>query len=138
MTAILTLVVPLLPGKQESWRQFCKILQGSRRGDYAARREQIGIRKEEVWLSPIAQGDFVRGHLQVEHPEQVVADLVTAPHPFSCWLRQHLLELYGLDLAHLAPASAHELLFAWQPTPDQAAASDKDEKHETRRTPYEY
>jgi hypothetical protein len=118
MTA-LTIVVPLLLGKQEAWRQFCQILQGSRRGDYAAWRERMGISQEEAWLSPTAQGDLVRVHLQVEHPEQVMADLATSPRPFDRWLRQHLLNLHGLDLAHLAPASAHELIFAWQPTPDR-------------------
>ena len=35
MTALM-IMMPLLPGKQEAWRQFCQILQGSRHGDYAA------------------------------------------------------------------------------------------------------
>jgi hypothetical protein len=35
MTATLTIIVPLLPAKQEAWRQFCQTLQGSRRHEYA-------------------------------------------------------------------------------------------------------
>ena len=56
-------------------------------------------------------------HFQVEHPERVVTDLIESPHPFHRWLRQHLLELHGLDLAQLASASAHELVFAWSLVP---------------------
>ncbi len=110
---MLTVVLPLLPGKQEAWRQFCQILQGSRRGEYDAWRERMGITKQEVWLSQTSQGDLVRIHLEVEHPERVVTDLTVSPHPFDRWFRQQLLELHGLDLAQLAPASAHELIFAW-------------------------
>ncbi len=62
-----------------------------------------------------AQGDLVRIHLHVEHPEQVLADLATSSRPFDCWLRQRLLELHGLDLTQLVPASAHELIFACHP-----------------------
>jgi len=115
MTTTLVVLLPLLPGKQEAWRQLCQALQGSRRCDYAAWRERMGITQEEAWLSQTAQGDLVCIHLQVEHPEQVLADLATLPRPFDRWLRQQLLELHGLDLAQLVPASAHELIFAWQP-----------------------
>jgi len=125
----LTMIVPLLPGKQEAWRQFCQILHGSRRDDYAAWREQMGMSQEEAWLLLTAQGDFVRISLQVEHPAQVVADLATSPHPFERWLRQHLLELYGLDLAQLAPPSAQELIFTWQPAPFRVAASDENKEN---------
>jgi hypothetical protein len=132
MTTDLIILLPLLPGKQEAWRQFCQILQGSRRCDYAAWREQMGITQEEAWLSQTAQGDLVRVHLQVEHPEQVLADLATSPRPFDRWLRQRLLELHGLDLAQLVPASAHELIFAWQLAPFRDAASDEGQNHENK------
>ena len=111
----LTVVLPLLPGKQEAWRQFCQVLQGSRRGDYDAWRERMGITQEEVWLSQTSQGDLVRIHLQAEHPEYVWAGMLASHRPFDRWLRQQLLELHGLDLAQLKPASAHELIFAGQP-----------------------
>ena len=75
----------------------------------------MGITQEEIWLSQTSQGDFVRIHLQAEHPEHVWAGMLASHRPFDRWLRQQLLELHGLDLAQLAPAAAHELIFAWQP-----------------------
>jgi len=110
MMTILTVVLPLLPGKQEAWRRFCQVLQGSRRGDFEAWRERMGITRQEVWLSQTAQVDLVRIHLEVERPERVVTDLTVSPHPFERWLPQQMLELHGLDLEQLA--SAHELIFA--------------------------
>jgi len=115
MMSALTIVLPLLAGKQEAWRQFCQVLQGSRRGDYEAWRERMGITQEEVWLSQTSQGDLVRVHLQAEHPERIWAGMLASHRPFDRWLWQHLLELHGLDLSQLEPASAHELIFAWQP-----------------------
>jgi hypothetical protein len=32
--ATLIVMLPLLPGKQEAWRQFCQTLQGSRHHEY--------------------------------------------------------------------------------------------------------
>ena len=128
----LTLILPLLPGKQEPWRQFCQALQGSRCREYRAWRERMGIAQEEVWLSQTSQGDLVRMHLHIEHPEQVLANLATSDHPFDRWLRQRLLDLHGLDLVQVASASAHELIFAWQSEPFRETASRKDWNHENK------
>jgi len=95
MMTILTVVLPLLSGKQEPWRRFCQALQGSRCFEYAAWRDQMGITQEEVWLSQTLQRDLVCVHLHVENPERVVTDLTVSPHPFERWLRQQLLELHG-------------------------------------------
>src|SRR5260370_12232097 len=95
MMTILTVVLPLLPGKQEPWRRFCQALQGSRCFEYAAWRDQMGITQEEVWLSQTLQRDLVCVHLHVENPERVVTDLTVSPHPFERWLRQQLLQLHG-------------------------------------------
>jgi pimeloyl-ACP methyl ester carboxylesterase len=115
MMTALTVVLPLLPGKQEAWRQFCQTLQGSRRPDYDAWRSRMGITREEVWLSQTSRGDLVRIHLQAEHPEHLWAGMLASRRPFDHWLRQQVLELHGLDLGQLAQAAAHELIFAWQP-----------------------
>lgn len=119
MMTALTIVLPLLPGKQEPWRRFCQALQGSRHREYAAWREQMGIIQETVWLSQALQGDLVCLHLEVKHPQQVLADLAASHRPFERWFRQQLLELHGLDVMQLAPASAHEVVFVWSPAVEE-------------------
>ncbi len=119
MMTALTVVLPLLPGKQEAWRRFCQALQGSRRCEYEAWREWMGITKEEAWLSQTLQGDLVRIHLEAERPEHVLACLATSNRPFDRWFREQVLELHGLDMMQLVPASAHELIFVWSPAVEE-------------------
>ena len=130
MTA-LTVVLPLLPGKQEAWRRFCQTLQGSRCREYEAWRERMGISQEEIWLSLTGPWDLVRIHLQAEHLEHVFVDLAASHRPFDRWLRQQLLELHGVDILQLVPASAHELIFV-QPIPFREAVSDQVQNHKNK------
>ncbi len=123
MTTTLVVLLPLLPGKQEAWRQFYQILQGSRCDEYAAWRERMGITQEEVWLLQAAQGDLVRIHLQAEQPQRMLAGLMLSHRAFDRWLQQQLLELHGLNLRQFASTSAQELIFVWQPVQFQNAAS---------------
>jgi len=122
----MVVLLPLLPGKQEAWRRFYQILQGSRRNEYAAWRECMGIAQEEVWLSQAAQGDLVRIHLQAEQPQSVLAGLMASQGVFDRWLQQQLLELHGMNLGQLVSASVQELIFAWQPAQFQNAASGEE------------
>jgi hypothetical protein len=115
--ATLAFVSPILPGKQETWRRFCQKLLGSRRCEYEESRKRLGIRKEQAWLQMAQgayQGDLAIVYLEVEHPEQLVRQLGTSDDPFDRWFRQQLLDLYGLDLTHLAVRPPNELVFSWQ------------------------
>ena len=113
----LVCVLPILPGKQEEWRRFCQVLQGSRRCQYEESRQRLGITRELAWLhTPLQalQGEVVVVCLEVEHPEQVLPQLAASDLPFDRWFRQQLLELHGLDIAEAPPGPANELVFVWQ------------------------
>jgi hypothetical protein len=137
MTSTLLVIVPLLPGKQEAWRQLCQILQGSRRQEYDGILRRMGITKQEVWLAQTRQADLVHLHLHVEQCEQMVTALLESAHPFDCWLRRQLLDLHGLDLKQLA-TSAPELILVWPPDRVEAAVPDEEKQHETKEETYEF
>jgi len=120
MTASLIVLAPLLPGKQEAWRQFCQTLQGSRRHHYAGSLQRIGVTRQEVWLSQTMQADLVHLHMQIEQSQQIVTALAASAHPFDRWLRKQLLELHGLDLSQFARA-VDELILVW--SSDRVAAA---------------
>jgi quercetin dioxygenase-like cupin family protein len=132
MTATLIIMLPLLPGKQEPWRQLCQSLQGSRRHEYSLSLQRMGIDKQEVWLSQTLQVELVQLHLHVERCEQALTALAASAHPFDRWLRKQLLDLHGLDLSQLA-ASAPERILVWPPARGEAAAIDAEGKHEPGR-----
>jgi len=98
----LVCVLPILPGKQEEWRRFCQVLQGSRRCQYEESRQRLGITKELAWLhSPqqAPQGEIVIVPLEADHPDRLLPQLAASDLPFDRWFRQQLLELHGLDVA---------------------------------------
>ncbi len=131
MTTTLIIMVPLLPGKQEAWRQFCQTLQGSRRHEYEGCLQRLGITKQEAWLSQTRHGDLVRIHLQVKQCEQMVTVLATSHHLFDSWLRKQLLELHGLDLKHCA-SSVQELILIWPPARIEDAASNEEKRYDNK------
>jgi hypothetical protein len=49
--ATVAFVSSILPGKQEEWRRFCQVLQGSRRAEYEESRRRLGITRELAWLA---------------------------------------------------------------------------------------
>jgi quercetin dioxygenase-like cupin family protein len=133
MPSTLIVILPLLPGKQEAWRQFCQTLQGSRHREYDGCLHRMGITRQVVWLSQSMRCDAVQIDLHVEQCEQMVMALATSAHPFDRWLRKQLLELHGLDLSQFARA-VHELIFVWPPdhvtaVPDEEQPHEKGGKH---------
>jgi hypothetical protein len=131
MPSTLIVILPLLPGKQEAWRQLCQTLQGSRHHEYDSWLHRMGITRQAVWLSQSMRCDAVQIHLHVEQCEQMVMVLATSAHPFDRWLHKQLLELHGLDLSQFARA-VHELIFVWPPdhvtaVPDEEPPHKKEE-----------
>jgi len=120
MTSTFIVVLPLLPGKQEAWRQLSQTLQGSRRHEYADSLRRMGITKQEVWLAQSLHQDL---------REQMLTALAASAHPFDRWIRKQLLELHGLDVKRLA-TSASELISVWPPARVETTVTDQQKRHE--------
>jgi hypothetical protein len=129
MPSTLVVILPLLPGKQEAWRQFCQTLQGSRHHEYGSCLRRLGVTRQVIWLSQSMQCDAVQIHLHMEQCEQMMTALAASAHPFDHWLRKQLLELHGLDLSHFA-MPAHELMLVWPPAAINGIVPDQEQLHE--------
>ena len=112
MTAM-TLVWPILPGKQEAWRRFCQTLLVGRSCEYAESRRRLGITKELIWLAQTPHGDLAVVYLEAPDPEHVLVQLGASDLPFDRWLRKQWRELHGLDLAQPPSVPANELVLEW-------------------------
>jgi len=104
---------PILPGKSEVWRRFTQEMLASRRKEYEASRQQLGITQELMWLLQTPRGDTVIAYLEVKEPEQVIAKLAASTLPFDTWFKRQMLEIHGLSLTQPPPGSSKELVFAW-------------------------
>ena len=91
-------------------------IQGSRLREYEGSRQRLGITREIVYLQQTPPREIVIVHLEVNDPEQVLSKLVASAFAFDRWLKRQILEIHGLDLSQLLPATSKELVFAWQAT----------------------
>jgi hypothetical protein len=109
----LTLVLPILPDKEEAWRRFYQELSGARRSEYEESRLRLGITKERACLSQTPQGERAIVSIEVEEPTQVIPKLAASDLPFDGWFRKQLLELYGCNLTQQNATPVGELIFVW-------------------------
>lgn len=110
------LLVPIMPDKVEAWRRLCQEVAGTRREQYEASRERLGIRHERVRLLRLLHTDVAVHSFEAADPERALADLVCSTAPFDLWFKRQVLDVHGLDLNELVSASDRELelLFNWR------------------------
>lgn len=113
MTAV-AFIAPVKAGKAEAWRRFCQALGASRRDEFAASRQRLGIVAEYAWIAPTPRDEIAIVCIEAPDPERVIAALVASSAPFDCWFRAQLRELCGLDLAAAHPSQPHAALFTWK------------------------
>lgn len=94
----ITFALPILPGKQEAWRRCLQEMLDVYRSDYEAFWRRLAMTKVSVWLTEMPGGNMVIVHIEAEEPETILPKLAASDHAFDRWLRQHVLELHGLDV----------------------------------------
>jgi len=109
----LTLVAPLLPGKEDEWRRFVQEVVEERLPEYEQLRQRLGIRNESVWLARTKVGETVIVHLEVDAPAWTAPAFATSEAPFDVWLKERLLEFHGHALVHAPRRVAAKLIFAY-------------------------
>lgn len=106
---IVTVVIPILPGKAEPWRRFRQELQGSREKEFVAWCGHLGLQLRQIWLNDTPGDAVVLLSLDGADQNSVLAQLADAAQPFDCWLRAQVSALPGLDLAKIAQATRRSL-----------------------------
>jgi len=111
--AALAMVLPILPGKTESWRRGVAELAGQRRGEFGIARRRQTVTRQRVWLQQAPQGDMEILYFEVEDPARLFEDVATSQEPLDRWLRQFVLEHEGVDLSQPMPGPVPELMLDW-------------------------
>lgn len=94
----ITFALPILPGKQEAWRRSLQEMLDVYRSDYEAFRQRLSMTRVLTWLTEMPGGNMVIVHIEADEPETILPKLAASDLPFARWLRQHVLELHGLDV----------------------------------------
>ena len=112
--ALLAMAIPILPGKTEQWRRFAADLNGSRRADYLASRQRLGVR-ERAFLQSTQQGDLAIVTLDGADPASALSQFGASGDPFTEWFRAQVLEIHGFDLARPMSGPLPDLVIDSQP-----------------------
>ncbi len=106
---VMTVLIPILPGKAEPWRRFRQELQGSRQKEFVAWCDHLSLKLRQIWLNDTPGGAVVLLSIDVADQNAALAHLADATQPFDRWLREQVLALHGLDLAKIAQATRRSL-----------------------------
>lgn len=109
-----TLALPILPGKLETWRRFCQELSEGRRGQREALREKLGVVELNAYLLRAPASPVALLWLETEEPQCLLARMGSSQHPFLRWLRRKLREIHGLDLGRVDLKTKIELIVEWK------------------------
>ncbi len=109
----LQIVYLLRPGTQERWRRLCQEVAGSRKEQFEACCQHLGITRVQVRLVQLLHSDLMLLTLHMQEPHQVLKALVSSERPFDRWLRAQLQVLLGWKVQDVLPDPQGDLIFTW-------------------------
>ena len=100
MTRI-AMAMPVLPGKEETWRDYVHRLSSPEVHDqYAASRRAAGMTRETVWRPQTPEGRLLAVVLmESDDVDAVFTTLVKSDDPFTVRFRDFLKDVHGVDIA---------------------------------------
>lgn len=106
-----TLTLPILPGKSESWLRFCQKMAGERWRAYKASRRRLGIVRETLRLVDARRGEAVLLTIEAADLGAALAGIASSPAPFDRWFRHQLRRLHGLSFEAASPPAGSRTMF---------------------------
>ena len=111
--ALIAMAAPILPGKEEQWRQFMSEIQGPRYDDFKASRDRLGV-LERTFLQHTPMGDMVIITLEGNDPLSAFQKIASSQDPFMNWFIQQVKEIHGFDLRAGLPGEPPQLVMHTQ------------------------
>ncbi len=94
----ITFALLLLPGQQEAWRRWIQEIQEVDGSDAEAFGQWLGVTRILVWLTEMPHESVVIVQIEADEIETLRPKLATSDLSFARRVRQHVLELHGLDV----------------------------------------
>ena len=119
--ALMAVAFPIVPGKTEAWREFAATINGSRRDDFVASRERVGIR-ERTFFQSTPMGDLVIVTIEGDDPMAAFGQLLSQnDDELSQWFLAH-----ASSTASISPRRSRHRRPSWSSTaarPSRPAAA---------------
>ena len=100
-------VLPLLPGRGESARDFMRQLAAGRRAEQERSERRVGIGGARWYLGQVAEGELLIGMITSGDLARAFGLLSVSMDPHDLWFKRHLAAVTGVDLnesPHFEPA----------------------------------
>ena len=100
-------VLPLLPGRGESARDFMRQLAAGRRAEQERSERRVGIGGARWYLGQVAEGELLIGMITSGDLARALGLLSVSMDPHDLWFKRHLAAVTGIDLnetPYLEPA----------------------------------
>ena len=99
--AAVALAMPVLPGKEQRWRDYVGQLNSPEvRDEYVASRRAAGMKRETVWSELTPDGRLLAVVLiEADDVDALFASLATSDDPFTGRFRDFLKDVHGVDIA---------------------------------------
>jgi hypothetical protein len=110
------LVLPILPGKVDSAREFQRQLDGQRRTDYDASERRIGITKEVWYVAPMQSGDQFVAYMESADFNKALSMFVQSRDEFDLWFKEQLADATGVDLNDPPELKLPDLVSSYETT----------------------
>jgi hypothetical protein len=96
----IAMAMPVLPGKEQVWRDFVAQLNSADMRDaYVASRREVGMTRETVWSQEGPDGQLLAVvMMETEDPDVLFTSLATSDDPFTRRFREFLSEVHGVDI----------------------------------------
>ena len=91
-------VLPLLPGRGESARDFMRQLAAGRRAEQERSERRVGIGGARWYLGQVAEGELLIGMITSGDLARAFGLLSVSMDPHDLWFKRHLAAVTGVDL----------------------------------------
>jgi hypothetical protein len=112
--AVMNLILPILPGKEDDARAFAREVTGSRLEGFKELQAQTGVTRETWTIQSTPGGSFVSVWFEGDNLDPAAVDLGASQDEFPSWFRGRVKDVTGVDLAAPDDSPPPEVVLDWK------------------------
>lgn len=96
-------VMPIVDGKLEAWKEWAAELQGPRRDDFEDLNRRHGLTRHDAWLAETPAGAMVVVLHEGPGGDDFVPNVMASDHEVDAWFMEKVVEMHGIDPSQPLP-----------------------------------